>query len=108
MAKTLFKSIQEGHDSIGRIVFVCKDANGLFVYKPGSGFRSKHYADTADGDQDLEACFERQVSCGHTHAFYEEHERPAEGEEYPLPVEEKPPVTGAVASANFWRLLGGN
>lgn len=81
MAKKLFEHIKEAHDGIGRVIFVCKDQNGMYVYKPTSGFKSKHYSD--EESEDLEACFERQKGCNHTHAFYEESERPTDTDVYP-------------------------
>lgn len=88
MQKKLFEAIAEKHDGKGRIVFLCEDANGLFVFKPATGFKSKHFTDDAEGDEAMQNCFERQIGCSHTHAFYNENERPEEGEEYPLPGEE--------------------
>jgi hypothetical protein len=76
----LFEAVQEGHDSKNRIVFICKDANGFYVLKPATGFKSKHYP--AQDDAELLQCYERVCGCGHTHAFYEDSERPAEGEKY--------------------------
>ncbi|MBC7509662.1 MAG: hypothetical protein H7320_13080 [Ferruginibacter sp.] len=81
MSKKLFEHLQEGHDPIGRIVFLCKDKHGTYVYKPTSGFKSKHYG--ADDEEAQQACFNRQQSCGHVHAFYEDWERQADGEVYP-------------------------
>lgn len=79
----LFTPVQEGHDSKNRIVFICQDANGFFVLKPQTGFRSKHWPEKENDE--LAACYERVCGCGHTHAFYEDWEKPAEGEEYPAP-----------------------
>ncbi len=84
MSNKLFDTVHEAHDGKGRVVFICKDANGLYVYKPQNGFKSKHYADDAEGDEALAACFERQKGCNHQHAFYEDSERPAKGEKYPV------------------------
>ena len=82
MMSKLFNPIQESHDPLNRIVFLCKDANGFYVYKPANGFRSRHFKNEAN--EDCQACFERQVCCGHVHAFYEDGETPAEGEDFPL------------------------
>lgn len=79
MQKKLFEPVAEKHDGKGRIVFICEDANGLFVMKPATGFKSKHFSD----EEELNACFERQAGCGHAHAFYNANEQAAEGEEYP-------------------------
>lgn len=84
----LFDSIKEGSDPRNRVVFICKDANGLYVYKPTSGFKSRHY--TLEEAFELQDCFDRQCACGHAHAFYNDGERPAKGEKYPLPKKEKP------------------
>lgn len=90
----LFKSIKEGTDGRGRVVFICKDANGLYVYKPQTGFKSKHY--DAEGDSEaLDAAFTRQCGCNHQHAFYNDDERPAADEQYPAPVVEIPVVEGS-------------
>lgn len=84
----LFNAVQEGHDSLNRIVFLCQDSNGVYVYKPANGFKSKHFW-FPEEEEEANACFERQVSCGHVHAFYEEGEHQEEGEEYPTPDEDE-------------------
>lgn len=83
----LFNAIQEGYDSNNRIVFLCQDANGVYVFKPATGFKSTHFK--SEKEEAATACFNRQVSCGHTHAFYEEGESQQEGEKYPDPETKK-------------------
>jgi hypothetical protein len=85
MNNKLFDTVQEAHDGKGRVVFICKDTNGLYVYKPQSGFKSRHYTEDTEDTEGLAACFDRQKGCNHTHAFYEDSERPAVDEEYLLP-----------------------
>ncbi len=92
----LFQPIAESHDPINRIVFLCKDANGLYVYKPANGFRSRHFEEKTPA---LENCFNRQASCGHVHAFYEENEGPLNGEEYPLVDDEEPVIEEPVVKS---------
>ena len=82
MMSKLFNPVQESHDPLNRIVFLCKDANGFYVYKPANGFRSRHFEN--ENDAECVACFDRQISCGQVHAFYEENETAEAGEEYPL------------------------
>ncbi len=79
----LFNAVKEGHDSNNRIVFLCKDANGVYVFKPSNGFKSKHYP----GEEEEAAidCITRQVGCGDPHGCYDDHERPSDNEEYPEP-----------------------
>ena len=78
----LFEPVQEGHDGKGRVVFICKDASGFYVYKPATGFKTKHWE--GETDDELVSCFDRQVSCTQNHAFLEDHEHMAEGEVYEL------------------------
>ncbi len=91
----LFNAIKEGSDSANRIVFLCQDSNGLYVYKPSNGFKSTHYED----EEAAQPCFDRQVSCSHTHAFYEEDERQKDGEEYPTPDEDEAKAAAKKAAA---------
>lgn len=83
MSKSLFKPVQENYDGRGRIVFVCQDKTGFYVYKPATGYRSTHFKK----GKALDACFERQVCCNHNNAFYEANEMPAAEEQYAEPEE---------------------
>lgn len=77
----LFKSVKEGHDGKARIVFICQDANGFFVYKPQTGFRTKHWK--TKNNKVLMSCFYRQVSCTQNNGFFDAGEAPAANEQYP-------------------------
>ncbi len=79
---TLFKSVKEGHDGKGRIVFVCSDKAGFYVYKPQTGFKTKHWK--TKSDKALISCFNRQVGCTQNTGFFEPGEAPAKGESYML------------------------
>lgn len=107
MDSLLFKSVKEGHDGKGRIVFICTDAAGFYVYKPQTGFKTKHW--TTAKDKKLIACFKRQVGCTQNAGFFEQGEAPAKNEDYSLekkvkvPVEKIPvvqPVTGSGSTIN--------
>lgn len=74
----LFNPIKEAHDGGCRIVFVCKDAAGFYVLKPATGYRSKHFATARQCTPVMAA----QVACTHSHAFYNDGDRPADGEKY--------------------------
>ncbi|RTL56244.1 MAG: hypothetical protein EKK37_17375 [Sphingobacteriales bacterium] len=69
----LFNPVKTGYDPRNRPVFICENEDGSqFVYKPGSGFKSRSFLNE---DARIETIFNRQVACGHAHAFYEEGER---------------------------------
>ncbi len=77
----MFSIKKETHDPRGRIVFICKDANGFFVYKPGTGYNSRHWQDRSEPE--LQAAFLHQESCGHNNPFYNNGHQPQPGEVYP-------------------------
>jgi hypothetical protein len=76
----MFTISKEGHDCKGRTVFVCSDANGLFVYKPSTGYASRHFT---KGDAAIEAAFDHQVACGHNGPWYLEGHAPLPNEVFP-------------------------
>jgi hypothetical protein len=84
---TLFNPVKEGHDGKNRVVFICQDAKGFYVYKPATGFKTKHWP-----KQDTKAvvnCFKRQVSCTQNNGFFEPGEAPSAEEVYFLEAEAK-------------------
>ena len=78
----IFKAIEEKHDGRNRVVFVCEDPQGYYVFKPATGFKTKHWPKSTT--KALRECFARQVSCGHQHSFYNPGEAPAADENYSL------------------------
>ena len=92
----LFNKVAEAHDGKGRVVFICQDANGFFVYKPTTGLRTKHWP-TVD-DVAIIAAFNRQAACSHNNGFFEPGEAPANDEIYPLPVVLKKKAANAPAA----------
>lgn len=76
----MFTISKEGHDGKGRAVFVCSDANGLFVYKPSTGYAGRHFT---EGDAAIDAAFDHQVSCGHNAPWYLDGHAPAPNEVFP-------------------------
>jgi len=78
----IFKAIDEKHDGKNRVVFVCKDPQGFYVFKPATGFKTRHWKTATT--KALKECFARQVSCGHQHGFYNPGEAPAVDENYAL------------------------
>jgi len=82
MDSVLFKSVKEGHDGKGRIVFICTDAAGFFVYKPQTGFKTRHWPNRKD--KKMIGCFNRQIGCTQNTGFFEQGEAPKMGEDYSL------------------------
>jgi hypothetical protein len=82
MTNKLFEPVKEGYDGKGRVVFICQDKNGFYVYKPATCFKTKHWAKKTD--KVLLACYNRQVSCTQNNGFFEKGEAPAAGEDYSL------------------------
>lgn len=78
----LFEPVHEGHDGKGRVVFICEDVSGFYVYKPQTGFITRHWP--TEIEPALVACFKRQVSCTQNHAFLEDGEHLVKGESYDL------------------------
>lgn len=99
--KKIFEAVDEKHDGKGRIVFLCKDAYGFYVYKPGTGFKSRHWLE--QDDKHLVACFDRQVICTQNHGFLEKGEAPKKGEVYSMvpPTPPAPPAgTGGTGTGD--------
>lgn len=90
MSAQLFKSVKEGHDPKNRVVFVCQDPKGFYVYKPATGFKSTHFK-TADS---AEEHFNQQCAFSQNNAFYSKENLPKKNENYPNPVEENLPEGG--------------
>ncbi len=84
MSNKLFEAVKEGHDGKARIVLLCQDPQGFYVFKPATGFKTKHWL--AEDDAELISCFERQVSCTQNNGFLEPGEGPAANENYSLEV----------------------
>jgi hypothetical protein len=80
----LFQPVKEGHDGKGRVLFICVDQSGYYVYKPQTGFRTKHWK--TEKNKELIACFKRQVGCTQNAGFLEPNEVPAADEDYTLKV----------------------
>jgi len=78
MSNQLFKSVKEGHDPKNRVVFICQDTDGFYIYKPSTGFKSTHFK-TA---KLAEPHFNYQCACGHNNAFYSEENAPKKNEIY--------------------------
>jgi hypothetical protein len=86
MSNILFTSVEQKYDSRNRPVFICQDPQGFYVFKPATGFKTKHWP--AQDDEALQSCFARQVSCGHQFGFFNPGEAPEVDEDYSLaPVE---------------------
>ncbi|MFZ4056970.1 MAG: hypothetical protein ACOYKE_02475 [Ferruginibacter sp.] len=77
----LFVPVESGHDGKARVVHICADANGYYVYKPQTGFKSKHWK--KKNAVELANCFNQQLSCTQNNAFYDSSSKPSETEEYP-------------------------
>lgn len=69
-----FEVVSTSYDPKNRPVHLCKDKLGKFyTYKPATGYSSRTFADQED--ERLKNIFERQCSCSHNNAFYEEGDR---------------------------------
>jgi hypothetical protein len=86
----LFEPVKEAHDGKGRVVFICQDKNGFYVFKPATAFKTRHWKNV-DSKQ-LQACFKRQIGCTQNHGFFEKGEVPAPGEDYTLEQEQVPVI----------------
>ena len=60
-ANKLFQEIETAYDPKNRQVMICKDANGFYVYKPRTGFKSQYYK--AVDSEELQAEFNTQCGC---------------------------------------------
>ncbi len=90
MSNILFKQVAEKYDSRNRVVFICQDPQGFYVFKPSTGFRTKHWA--SQNAKALQKCFARQVSCSHQFGFFNPDEAPLKDEDYSLAPEPVAPV----------------
>ena len=82
MSNKLFEPVETAHDGKARVLFICQDKNGFYVFKPATGFKTRHW-ETKE-DENLQACWERQKGCTQNNGFFEAGECPAEGEDYSL------------------------
>ena len=82
MSNKLFEPVKEAYDGKNRVVFICQDKNGFYVYKPNTVFKTKHWPSL--DNEELQACFDRQVGCTHNNGFFEKGEAPATEENYSL------------------------
>jgi hypothetical protein len=88
MSNSLFKAVEEKHDSKNRVVFVCEDPQGFYVFKPATGLKTKHW--NTRSNKSLVACFNRQISCGQPHGFFIPGEAPAVDENYSMEAKKAP------------------
>ena len=91
MSNILFKQVAEKYDSRNRVVFICQDLQGFYVFKPATGFKTKHWA--SEKTKALQQCFARQISCGQQFGFFNPGEAPAKDEDYSLAPEPVEPFT---------------
>lgn len=98
MSTMLFKSVREGHDGKGRVVHLCQDAAGFYVYKPATGFRTRHWKSL--DTKALIACFNRQVVCTQNTGFFEKGEAPTANEDYSLTAKKATAAADAKAAVN--------
>lgn len=80
----LFDPVNEAHDAKNRQVFLCKSAQGFYVYKPATGFKSRSWL--KEDDEALQACWGRQIGDSQTFASYEAGEKQ---EGFPVSVKPK-------------------
>lgn len=87
MSVKLFNPISEGHDPKNRPVFICKNGHGYYVYKPGTGYKSRYFS--KGDDVELLNIFEYQKACSQNNGFY----RPGDEKKLPAPKAQKPKTT---------------
>lgn len=80
----LFDVVTTAYDPKAKPVHLCKSADGYYVYKPSSGFKSRAFA--KENNKKLLAIYERQRHDAQTFASYLPGEAPG------APVEETPVV----------------